>query len=199
MKKNTIQFSLVAIGVLLIFLTYFSYPNINKTIVTNDNKKKDKKVILKDDDAINNLFEKVEYKGIYNLDKSFTIKSDTAYISIEDAAVVRMSSMHAILDMGNGRIINITSDGGSYNKETYDCFFKGNVKATDSETTINSNNLDLLSSSDTAAIYNDVIITGNNNSIKADRVDYNFNTKFYHVSMYKNKYSNPKVKIKLTQ
>ena len=78
-------------------------------------------------------------------------------------------------------------------------FFKGNVKATDSETTINSNNLDLLSSSDTAAIYNDVIITGNNNSIKADRVDYNFNTKFYHVSMYKNEYNNPKVKIKLTQ
>jgi len=199
MKKNTIQLSLVAIGGLLIFLTYFFYPNINKTTVANNSEKKDENVILKDNDEINNIFEKVEYKGIYNLDKSFTIKSDTAYISLEDTAVVRMLSMHAILDMGNGRIINITSDGGSYNKETYDCFFKGNVKATDSETIISSNNLDLLSSSDTAAIYNDVIITGDNNSIKADRVDYNFNTKFYHVSMYKNEYNNPKVKIKLTQ
>jgi len=199
MKKNTIQLSLVAIGGLLIFLTYFFYPNINKTTVANNSEKKDENVILKDNDEINNIFEKVEYKGIYNLDKSFTIKSDTAYISLEDTAVVRMLSMHAILDMGNGRIINITSDGGSYNKETYDCFFKGNVKATDSETIISSNNLDLLSSSDTAAIYNDVIITGDNNSIKADRVDYNFNTKFYHVSMNKNEYNNPKVKIKLTQ
>jgi len=199
MKKNTIQLSLVAIGGLLIFLTYFFYPNINKTTVANNSEKKDENVILKDNDEINNIFEKVEYKGIYNLDKSFTIKSDAAYISLEDTTVVRMLSMHAILDMGNGRIINITSDGGSYNKETYDCFFKGNVKATDSETIISSNNLDLLSSSDTAAIYNDVIITGDNNSIKADRVDYNFNTKFYHVSMYKNEYNNPKVKIKLTQ
>jgi lipopolysaccharide export system protein LptA len=198
MKKKTIQLNLIATGLLLIFLTYFFYPSVNKTTVKNKSEKKDENIIS-NEDVSKNLFEKVEYKGIYNIDKSFTIKSETAYISAEDAAVVRMSTMHAILDMGDGRVINITSDGGSYNKETYDCFFKGNVKATDSETIIFSDNLDLLSSSDTAAIYNDVVITGNNNSIKADRIDYNFNTNFYHVSMYKNKYSNQKVKIKLTQ
>ena len=199
MKKKNVQLSLIIIGLLLIFSTYFFYPTINKTIVKKDDKSKEENIILQNEEEVNNLFEKVEYKGIYNVNKSFTIKSETAYISNENTAVVRMLSMHAILDMGNGRVINITSDGGSYNKETYDCFFEGNVKATDSETIIYSNNLDLLSSNDTAAIYNDVIITGNNHSVKADRIDYNFNTKFYHVSMFDNEYSNPKVKIKLTQ
>ena len=40
--------------------------------------------------------------------------------------------------MNDGRIIIITSDNGSYNKVSYDCFFENNVKAIDGETTVSS-------------------------------------------------------------
>ena len=36
------------------------------------------------------------------------------------------------------------SDKGKYNKVTYDCFFEKNVKATEGETEIFAENLDLL-------------------------------------------------------
>ena len=110
-----------------------------------------------------------------------------------------MKNMHVILYVNDGRIINITSDSGTYNKVTYDCYFIDNVKATDSETIILSNNLDLISSKDTASIYNNVEITGERGSLFADRVDYNFKTKYYRVSMFENNSNSEKVKIKVIQ
>ena len=101
--------------------------------------------------------------------------------------------MKVTIGMDDGRIIIITSNKGTYNKVTYDCFFENNVKASDNETVIFSDNLDLLASKDFATIYNDVLITNENGSLVADKIDYNFETKYYKVSMY----NNEKVKVKL--
>ena len=97
--------------------------------------------------------------------------------------------------MKDGRIVVITSDTGVYNKKTYDCFFVKNVKATDGETVLNSENMDLLASVDTASIYNDVILTSTKGSLVADKIEYDFQTKYYKVSMFKNE----RVKVKLTR
>ena len=95
--------------------------------------------------------------------------------------------------MEDGRLVIITSDQGRYDKVNYDCFFEYNVKATDGETTILSENLDLLSTNETATVYNDVILTSERGSLKADQINYNFNNEKYQVSMFKK----GKVKIKL--
>ena len=101
--------------------------------------------------------------------------------------------MHVTLYASDGRVIIITSDKGSYNKSTYDCFFKNNVHATDGETIILSENLDLLSTDSSVIAYNDVVLTNEKGSLQADKVDYNFETKYYKISMY----DNTKVKVKL--
>ena len=54
-------------------------------------------------------------------------------------------------------MVNITSDKGVYNKTNYNCYFENNVKATDGDTVILSDNLDLLSDENYASVYNDVI------------------------------------------
>ena len=89
-------------------------------------------------------FENIEYKGIYDLNKPFKVKSEKAYILNEDPDIVYMQNMHVILYLNDERIVNITSDKGKYNKVTYDCFFEQNVKATDGSTKIFAENLDLL-------------------------------------------------------
>ena len=43
------------------------------------------------------------------------------------------------------------------------------------------------------SIYNNVVVNNKNGHLKADKVDYNFESKYYKVSMFKNE----KVKIKL--
>ena len=81
-------------------------------------------------------------------------------------------------------IFNIFSDQGRYNKETYDCFFEKNVRATDGETNIFAKNLDLLATESVVQIYNNVELMYPTGSLKADKIDYNFETKNFKVSMF---------------
>ena len=193
-NKRIVQLSLLAIGIFLILTTYFFYPKFIKNNLLEGETLKDG--ISKTDIAggkERNTFENVKYLGTYDFDKPFIIKADRAYILTKDSSVVYMTNMHVTLDMDDGRIIIITSDNGSYNKVSYDCFFENNVKAVDGETTVLSENLDLLRSEDTATVYNNVFLTNDNGSLRADKVYYDFETKDYQVSMLSDK----KVKIKL--
>ena len=94
-----------------------------------------------------------------------------------------MNGMHVILYLNDGRIVNITSTKGKYNKATYDCFFENNVKAIDGEIEIFSDNLDLLATENSVKIYNNVNLNDITGSLKADKIFYDFEKKYFRVSM----------------
>ena len=194
-KQQRIQIILISIGLLLILVTYFYYPYLKKVELTEDQILQKDLEKTADDDKIT-FFESVEHNGFYDLNKPFRIKSEKAYILNNEPNIVYMTNMHVILHLSDGRIINIVSDKGIYNKETYDCFFEDNVKATDGETIILADYLNLLTSEDTAVAYNNVYLTNEEGSLQADKVDYDFETEIYTVKMWS---SNEKVKIKLIQ
>ena len=147
------------------------------------------------DEDKSNTFINVEYEGIYDYDKPFTIVSEKAYIGSDEPDIVYMTNMQVALYINDKSTVVITSDKGSYNKITYDCFFEDNVKATDDKTIILSKNLDLLATKDSAVAYNNVYLTNDNGFLRADKVDYNFETKYYNISMFGDK----KVKAKFIQ
>ena len=64
------------------------------------------------------------------------------------------------------------------------CFFEKNVRATDGETNIFAKNLDLLATESVVQIYNNVELMYPTGSLKADKIDYNFETKNFKVSMF---------------
>ena len=193
-KQRRVQLTLVFIGLLLFFLTYFFYPNINKDKLTKDQsigKNVDETAIADK----TTTFESLEYKGLYNFDKPFKVRSEKAYILNEEPDIVYMDTMHVILYLGDGRIVNITSDKGRYNKRTYDCFFEQNVKATDESTIIFAENLDLLATENSVKIYNSVFLDYATGNLQADKIDYNFETKYFKVSMFDDK----SIKMKVIQ
>ncbi len=173
--------------------------DLNETLSQLDQMKtslnKGKRMEATDGDE-NNTFKNVEYEGFYDLNNPFTVKATDAYFDSEEPDIVYMSNMHVTLHLKDNRIVIITSDKGKYNKVTYDCYFVDNVKATDGETIILSKNLDLLASQDAATIYNEVYLTDERGSLRADKVDYDFNRKYYNISMFS---INKKVEVKLTQ
>ncbi len=183
-NRKTIQFMLLSLGVLLIFGTYIFYPKFNKTIDEENLVEKKKETTI--DSKKSNTFKNVEYKGLYNTNTPFTVKSEVAHILKSDPDLINMTFMKAIIEMNDGRTIIITSDRGKYNKSTYDSYFEGNVKLTDGKTIVLSENLDLLASEDYAYIYNDVSITSENGFLLADKIDYNFETEKYNISMFNN-------------
>ena len=193
-KQRRMQLTLVFIGLLLFFLTYFFYPNINKDKLTKDQsigKNVDETAIADK----TTTFESLEYKGIYNFDKPFKVRSEKAYILNEEPDIVYMDTMHVILYLGDGRTVNITSDKGRYNKRTYDCFFEQNVKATDESTIIFAENLDLLATENSVEIYNNVFLDYSTGNLQADKIDYNFLSKVFVISNFDDK----AIKIKIIQ
>ena len=191
-KQKRAQIVLISIGFLLIVLTYFYYPYIKK-IKTVENQTTQKDALTATDSDHDTSFENVEYKGLYDLNKNFSIKADKAHILNEEPDVVYMTGMHVILYLDNGRIVNITSKKGTYNKVTHDCYFEENVSATDEETKIFSDNMDLLATENSIKVYNNVIINYPTGSLYADKADYDFETKNFKVSMFDDK----SVKIKV--
>ena len=213
-KQNAIQFILLLIGFTLIVFTYFYYPNLNKTETLVEDSFQDdsfkiddgdKEDALEGDTFTNTLkesdvkktttFENVKYEGLYDFDKPFSVVAKDAYITNKDLDLVHMKNMEVILYLSDGRIVKIMSDQGRYNKATFDCFFENNVKATDGQTEIFSNNLDLLATKDFVEIYNDVTLNSPTGSLVADKVDYNFTTKYFKISMF----DDSKIKIKVTR
>ena len=189
-RQQKIQLMLIFIGFLLILLTYFYYPHRDKQKISEDTsiQKEDEKIINK-----GTTFENVEYKGIYDFDKTFLVKSEEAYIINEEPDIVNMTNMHVILYLSDGRIVNIRSNEGMYNKITHDCFFEGNVEATDGETEIFSDNLSLSATKNFVEIYNNVYLNYPTGSLMADKIDYDFETKNFKVSMF----NDGKVKVKV--
>ena len=185
-KQRQIQLVLISIGLLLFVLTYLYYPTIVKDKLLKDQSvNKDFKAVGTEDQIT--VFEDIEYRGLYDIDKPFKVKSETAYILNEEPDIVYMKNMHVILNLSDERIINIVSDKGRYNKTTHDCFFVQNVKATDGSTKIYAENLDLLATENFAEIYNNVNLDYATGYLLADRIDYNFETKYFKVSMFDDK------------
>ena len=188
-NKKIVQLSLVSIGLFLILATYFFYPKFLKEKAIKDSSAETEVADSKE----RNTFEKVEYKGLYDINRPFNVKAEKAYILTKDPNIVYMTDMYVTLQMDDGRLVTITSDNGSYNKISYDCFFKNNVKAVDGETTIFADYMDLLITKDSVEVYNNVFLTDNKSSLRADKIYYDFETKHYQISMFNDR----KVKIKL--
>ena len=185
-KQKKTQIILTSIGLILLLITYFYYPYMKKVKFT------DNQVVQKDASNTPDIdqgtsFENVQYEGVYQINKTFSVMSEKAHILNKEPDVVYMTNMHVILYLDNGRIVNILSNKGRYNKVTYDCFFEDDVRATDEETKIFSDNLDLIATEDSVKIYNNVIVNYPEASLRADKIDYDFVTKYFKVSMFDDK------------
>ena len=194
-NKKTVQLTLIFIGLILILATYYIYPEISKHKFIEQKLKEDKKIATETSKDVSNTFENIEYNAFYNIKHPFTVQSEKAFILADEPDVVYMTSMKVTLHMKDGRVIVITSDKGSYNKVTYDCFLRHNVKATDGDTIIKGDNLDFLSNQEKVDIYNNVNLVNEKISMVADKINYNFEKKFYKISMFDDK----SVNIKLIQ
>ena len=182
-QQQKMQLVLIFIGFSLILLTYFYYPYMEKNKLLKDQSaREDLEKTL--EDAPLTAFENIEYQGLYDLDKPFSVKSEKAHILDEEPDIVYMTNMNVVLYLKDERIVRIISNRGRYNKATYDCFFEEDVRATDGETKIFSENLDLLATENFVKIYNNVKLNHSTGSLRADKIDYDFETKYFKVSMF---------------
>ena len=138
-------------------------------------------------------FESVTYQG-ENAGNPFTLYADKAEIK-GDVNIIHMKNMLITIFLRDSEW-EVECEVGTYNKLNYNIFCSQSVKASDGKIKVYSQKLDLIND-ESAKIYNNVVIIDENKSnLYADRVDYDFENKLYHINMFD---KDERVKIKLIE
>ena len=169
MKKNRIiQFSLLMAGLILFVFTYYSSDK-DEIIKTDKNNIKDEGVQLTEETS--NILENVNYIGTNNKGTFFELNAAEAVVKYEDPNISELKDVFVVIRLNDLRTINIRSDKALFNKISNDCEFFGNVKVTEQNNVITSDNLDLFMSKNFITAYNNVKYKGMKGFLIADKVN----------------------------
>ena len=183
-KTVVIQLSLLILGVILILYTYNSKEKEEQIVdvdITGEN------IVMSTTDEIKNIIENANYIGTDNKGTFFEINSAVAKILIDEPNLSYMEKVNAVIDLRDGRKINIKSDNAIFNRLTNDTKFIGNILVTGSDNIITSDNLDLQISKNLITAYNNVKYNSKKGFLIADKVDIDILTKEASIFMFDSK------------
>ncbi len=189
-KKKIFQLSLIFIGLIIIFFTYFF--NLEKKQTSDISIESDIKVNEEFLEEGVNRFENVEYKGIDNTGNKFTIGSQFAEFEKENPELIIMENVECFFTFKDNTVLFIFSDKGIYNNISNDMQFSENVKMDYLENTIFSDRAIFNNNENQLLVAGNVKGDGPKANLKADELDFDLNTKDLKISMY----SEERVKIK---
>ena len=190
MKKNKIiQFSLVIVGIILLFFTYYSSDkdkivDIDKNILIGD--------VVKLTEEISNIIENVNYVGASG-GAFFELNAAIAEIKYDNPNISYLQDVFVVIKLSNLRTIRIRSDKAVFNKISNDCEFFGNVEIIEQDDIITSDNLDLYMSKNLITAYNNVKYNGIKGFVIADKVDIDILKNEANIFMFE---KNDKVQVK---
>ena len=169
MKKNKIiQFSLVIVGITLLFFTYYTSDkgkivDIDKNIVIGD--------IVQLTEETSNIVKNANYIGTNNRGIFFELNAAIAEVKYDEPDISQLQDVFVVIKLKDLRTIHIQSDKARFNKISNDCEFIGNVKITEQDNVITSDNLDLYMSRNLITVYNHVQYNGIKGFLIADKMD----------------------------
>ena len=126
-KLKIIQTSLLFLGIIIIFYTYFVKERENQT---QENLKLKINNQILDQDADRDVFINVQYSGLDLNGNRYIIKSEKAYNNDEDPNIVNMETVTSFFYFKDETTLKIISDKAIYNNNSLDMKFDGNIKAT---------------------------------------------------------------------
>ena len=191
MKKNrVIQFSLVIAIIILFFTTYYSGDKDN---IVDANKNSSTENASKLTEETSNIIENVNYTGTNNKGTFFELNAAIAELKHDEPNLSRLQDVFVVIRLRNLRTIHIQSDKAVFNKISNDCEFFGNVKITEQDNVITSDNLDFYNSKNFLQAYNNVEYSSMKGALIADKVDVDLLKNEANIFMFK---KNDKVKVK---
>ena len=169
MKKNKIiQFSLVTVGIILFFFTYYSG---NKDKIADVDKKISIGDVGKLTEETSSIIKNANYIGTDNRGIFFELNAATAEVKLDEPNISHLQEVLVVIKLKDLRTIHIQSDKAKFNKISNDCEFFGHVKITEQDNVITSDNLDLYMSKNLITAYNNVKYNGMEGFLIADKVD----------------------------
>ena len=169
-KLRLVQFSLLAIGILIIIFTFLQKKNENQLEIIPKVKKNQINESLKKNSDGNDIFYDITYKGIDLAGNRYILKSKEAISSRSQGEIIQMNEVDAFFYFKDGTVLKVKSKKGVYNNRTLDIKFEESVKANYQESSLYANEANYSNSGNYLSISGDVKIKDIRGEILADNL-----------------------------
>ncbi len=193
-KLRYIQFFLLILGIIIIYLTYYSKNTEEKNIISEKVKEEITKEKSSGDDT-EDLFTNIEYFGLDRNGNRYLLKSEEAYLDKTKAEIVYMKIVHAIFYFKDDTILYVWSDKAIYNNKTLDMKFDENVKATYLDTKLYAQKAEYSNSDSFLSIQGDVKVDNKKGNLIADKLLFDITKQKLEISSFQNGKINANVRL----
>ncbi len=166
-KLRVIQFFLLVISLVIIYLTYYNKDKSNTDLVENQTIKDTSK---NEGQEEGDLFFNIEYTGLDLRGNRYLLRSKRARLDEVKPEIVYMNEVHAIFYFKDNTILYIWSDEGVYNNKNLDMKFSDNVRAEYMESKLFAEKADYSNSENYLSIYENVRIDDKRGNLIADKL-----------------------------
>jgi len=195
-KLRIIQSSLLIVGLLIIFFTYYNKNQpYQEQIISKATQEKMKKQLLKESTSEGDLFYNIEYSGLDLAGNRYNLKSKEAYNS-KIKNVVNMKFVEGIFYFKNDTILYIWSDKAFYNNITLDISFTENVVANYGDSELFADKADFSNSQGFLTISNNVRIKDDKGTMRADKLFFDVKKQTLDVASFNENKINTNINIK---
>ena len=195
-KKIIISGSFIIFFFSLLVYYYFKSNNEKKLI-----EKKKKIELVKTEGIENNeeeirslnIIQDVSYSAKDTKGNEYFVKASEGTIDQNYDNFIFLKSVNATINLENYKLIEISSDFGKYNTDSYDTIFSKNVIIKYLDNIIKGGYLDFSWGKNLMIISKNVVLESNQSSLQADVIEVNIEKKDIKIFMYE---ENKKVNIK---
>ena len=193
-KLIIIQLTLLIIGSLIIFFTYYNEKNIQKGIFSEKDQKEIQSIFS---DVSNNedFFSNVKYSGFDLAGNRYILKSTSASINKDNEEVISMSGVDAVFYFKDDTILKVKSNFGVYNNRTLDIDFKDEVIAKYLESELFADKASYSNSQSFLSISENVKIKDIKGTMFADKLLFDIKKKKLNITSFENNKINTRISL----
>ena len=187
-KKNIIQFLLIALLIILSGVFYQKYmisSNTGKKLLEKkiDNKTTNEKVLFDKNKEAANVIENLRYTSNDLFGNTYVINAQSAQVEEGKIDQVKLFEVMAKIIQKDDEVIYINSNFADYNKINNNTIFKKNVNVKYGDQSIDEDIINLNFSKNIIKIEENVHYKNNNAKVNADKIEINIETRKLKISM----------------
>ena len=195
-KLRIIQLSLLILGTLIIFFTYYDKDKDFKKKIISSEKQEEIKKQLQNTSSEVDVFYNIEYSGLDMSGNRYILRSKEAFSNKTNQEVVTMKGVNAIFYFKDDTILNISSEKGVYNNKSLDMSFQKNIKANYEGSRLLAQKAEYSNSKNFLKISENVEIYDVKGNIKSDIIFFDLKRQTLKIDSFNNSKINANINLK---
>ena len=186
-KLRYIQFFLLFLGILILYLTYYNKGvEMENEIISKSVKEKIKRQVKNDNSDNNDIFFNIECSGLDLSGNRYVLRSDEAYLDKLKSEITYMQTVYAVFYFKDNTVLYLWSDEGIYNSKTLDMYFEKNVKAEYAKSKIFAEKAQYSNTKNYLSVFENVRVNDVRGDLIADKLLFDITTQTLDITSFNN-------------